>query len=220
MGSIYSVYNPSLSSILGGPGQGIASSGIYTTTNNPTLIDLATMHNWIVPLVFPIHILDGDTIHPVLNESNILQLMFHMSTWIRCCDVDFADYGVVADQGAETSFYTTKATLIIRDGPVYEQFKEWWAVYSAKFSHNEWQTSYYPYLKEGEHINGYPIKNPYYGASLFGSKLPANEEFDDWVWINKNTTDRIWRLNDYWIFADNSEMIQYKLSEKNENSNQ
>jgi hypothetical protein len=220
IGSLSSIYNSPY--MIGSTiGSSIGSTFVHPglmSSNNPTLNDLSIHMKWIIPLIFPVHVLTGERVYPIMNQTNILQLMFHMSTWIRCCEPNMEDYGVIADQGADTNYYSTNASLLIKEGPTYDQFKEWWDMYSAKFSEYEWRNSYFPYLKEGENINGYPIKNPYYGASLYGSHLPSNEEFDDWVWINKNTTERIWRLNDYWIFNDNSEMIQYKLTDKNDNA--
>ena len=144
--------------------------------------------------------------------------MFHTSTWVECCNPKPEDYGIISAPYADTSYTYCQGTLIIRDGQTYDEFQEWWKMYSSRFSDNEWQMSYYPYLKEGEQINGYPIKNQYHGYTLFGTSMPSNDEYNDWLWINKNTTGRIWRMNEYWIFADDAEMIQYKLSDKNENN--
>lgn len=225
--SLSSVYSQSIFSTpgissgtfgtLGGVGVGVGT-GILGSSNTPSLTDIAAQYLWVSQLEFPNPVFNGGAVHPVMNESLLLPLMFHTSTWVECCNPKTEDYGIISTQYAESSYSYCQGTLIIRDGKTYDEFQEWWKMYSSRFSDKEWQMSYYPYLKEGEQINGYPIKNQYHGYTLFGTSMPSNDEYNDWLWINKNTTGRIWRMNEYWIFADDAEMIQYKLSDKNENN--
>lgn len=102
--------------------------------------------------------------------------------------------------------------LLFRTDKDMADFTKWWNIYTKRYGDDDIQkiNNCYPILKEGAHINGYAYKHG------LGSASDTRRGFHDWAWIVSNTTGKVTHSGEYWIFEDETEMVQMKLRGKPE----
>lgn len=177
------------------------------------------LYAWEPDTEFPAHLFDpSNRLVPAIRCDYQSAFMFHVNTWITVCKPKTQDYGIVFG-GGEVSEYK-EAVLLIRESETLNQFNVWWETYTARFGDDRWKRMQLPSMIAGEHVNGYPIAhNSRTLGESNGEPIASDELYRQWLWIVNNTNDRIWFMDNYWMFADQGEMLMFRLTENGEEGN-
>lgn len=140
-------------------------------------------------------------IWPGLAVQSNEYVQFYLNLWVSCEHPDPLTYGVLLSNptvNPSTFMPDCMLALLFTEQEVQQKFLEWHNHYKARFGDKLWYTDYFPGLTAGARVDGFAFPA---GAYLF----------DEWMWIITHTYQPVFKVNGFWIFQNESEMLMFKL---------
>lgn len=158
----------------------------------------------------------------VLRVSDVIHFVINM--WITCEEPDLSTYGVLIAKGLGVNQATFEPhpdnlVLLFNSESARDQFTAWLGKYTARFSKDEWMKGYFPGMTVGHYMSGYTYPADTARANdVRRSNRLYHGIYEEWVrewqWIVNHTFSKVIHINGYWLFENESEMIMFKMRDK------
>lgn len=135
----------------------------------------------------------------------------HIALWQRLTKVPKSEYILLKvqpefEEPCDVLFFTNEAAL--------QSFEMWWESYSNRFADSEYLTSVMPKVSNGVKIQGYPLHHVHKVSTRFTKDDMAKQYLEEWYWICEYTQDPVIWTSEFWLFANDAEMVMFKLRGK------
>lgn len=140
---------------------------------------------------------------------------FHINVWHACSDTFSRSTMAVTHstcQDANDKF-EQEILVMFNNKKDAEEAQAWWDSYKARF--HDMTKTYLPRLANGQELTGCALEiKPREDNNSYELESKSTEIsfFSEWVWLVKNTTDRVYWTRHFWIFDNQAEMVQFELS--------
>jgi len=102
----------------------------------------------------------------------------------------------------------TNISICFKNKADSDFFAKWWEEYAGRFT-NDMTQHFLPGV-ENNRVDGYMVPHPIPDGNVF--EKPRERQFlDEWVWIVKNTSGKVWWMWTHWVFENDAEAVHFKM---------